>query len=189
MASERDAGGCPAADPGQAQPVPAAAKRLSAADLVTVYWRPGCLYCQRLRRGLARAGLAATEVNIWQDTAAAATVRRLAGGSETVPTVVVGDAALVNPGVAEVLDALGSVAPGLVPGHPAGPRLARDKALLILQWIVIAAMIAASFAVDSAGHAGLSWLMDGVTVAVYVAFRLLRYRFRAVPGVRAGEDR
>jgi glutaredoxin len=60
-----------------------------------------------LRRGLDRAGLDRTEVNIWEDPQAAARVRSVAGGHETVPTVVVGDVALVNPTVAEVITAVG----------------------------------------------------------------------------------
>jgi len=35
-----------------------------------------------------------------------------------------------------------------------------------------AALITAGFAVESAGRAGLSWALDGVAVAVYLAFRL-----------------
>ena len=69
----------------------------TSADLVTVYWRPGCPYCVRLRRQLRRAGLKAHEVNIWEDLAGAAEVREVARGTETVPTVLVGETALVNP--------------------------------------------------------------------------------------------
>ncbi|MEV4656607.1 hypothetical protein [Micromonospora sp. NPDC049301] len=36
-------------------------------------------------------------VDIWQDPAGAAAVRAIAGGNETVPTVVLGDRAVVNP--------------------------------------------------------------------------------------------
>jgi hypothetical protein len=42
-------------------------------------------------------GLAPREVNIWADPSAAATVRSLAGGNETVPTVVIGERGHVNP--------------------------------------------------------------------------------------------
>ena len=80
------------------------------ADLVTVYWRPGCPFCAHLRRGMRRAGLTPTEVDIWQDPAAAATVRGIADGNETVPTVVVAGTGLVNPTVAQVLQALQAVA-------------------------------------------------------------------------------
>ncbi len=73
---------------------------------VTVYWRPGCSYCARLRRDLRRMGLVTTEVNIWEDSAAATRLRAIADGNETVPTVVVGDRALVNPPVAAVVEAV-----------------------------------------------------------------------------------
>lgn len=74
-------------------------------NAVTVYWRPGCPYCARLRLGLRRAGLAAQEVNIWADPAAARVVRRAAAGNETVPTVMIGSRPLVNPSTSEVLAA------------------------------------------------------------------------------------
>ncbi|WP_407663748.1 glutaredoxin domain-containing protein [Mycobacterium shottsii] len=34
---------------------------------VVVYWRPGCPFCWRLRRGLRRRGLPTREINIWTD--------------------------------------------------------------------------------------------------------------------------
>jgi mycoredoxin len=64
---------------------------------VTVYWRPGCPYCARLRQDLRVRGLPSREVNTWADPSAAAVVRGLAGGNETVPTVVIGDRGYVNP--------------------------------------------------------------------------------------------
>lgn len=73
---------------------------------IEVLWRPGCPYCSRLQRGLARAGVATVERNIWADPDAAARVRAVTGGDETVPTVLVGGRALVNPSVAEVLAAV-----------------------------------------------------------------------------------
>lgn len=72
---------------------------------VTLYWRPGCPFCTRLRRGLRQAGLEVEEVDIWSDPAAAGIVRSVAGGNETVPTVVIGERSLVNPSPAEVLAA------------------------------------------------------------------------------------
>lgn len=75
------------------------------APAVTLYWRPWCLYCVRLRRKLDRLGVERTEINIWDDPAAAAVVRIHAAGNETVPTVVIGDRALVNPSAAEVIAA------------------------------------------------------------------------------------
>jgi mycoredoxin len=74
---------------------------------VTLYWRPGCVYCIALRRRLDRRGVARTEVNIWEHRDAAAVVRSHAEGNETVPTVVVGERAMVNPSARQVVAALG----------------------------------------------------------------------------------
>ncbi|MEU8111139.1 glutaredoxin domain-containing protein [Micromonospora sp. NPDC048947] len=81
------------------RPVNAAeAQRASAVDgRPIVYWRPGCHYCLRLRFSLGRLARRAHWVDIWRDPAAAAAVRAVAGGNETVPTVVLGDRAVVNP--------------------------------------------------------------------------------------------
>jgi mycoredoxin len=75
-------------------------------DQVTVYWRPRCPYCIRLRWQLRWAKLPVRAVNIWQDPAAAALVREITGGDETVPTVVIGELAMVNPSRAQVLAAV-----------------------------------------------------------------------------------
>lgn len=73
---------------------------------VTVYYRPGCLYCLRLRAALgARAGRARW-VDIWADPEAAAYVRSVNGGDETVPTVVVDGVPRTNPAPALVRGAL-----------------------------------------------------------------------------------
>jgi mycoredoxin len=73
---------------------------------LTMYWRPGCGFCARLRRQLDRAGLPAHWVDIWQDAGTAAFVRSVANGNETVPTVVVAGHAMVNPHIRAVMDAL-----------------------------------------------------------------------------------
>lgn len=73
---------------------------------VTVYWRPGCPYCMRLRSSLAIRGLRPKMVNIWKDTEAAAFVRSVADGNETVPTVVINGVAHVNPSPNLVIAAL-----------------------------------------------------------------------------------
>lgn len=73
---------------------------------IEVLWRPGCPFCSGLRRGLARAGIATVEHDIWADPEAAARVREVTGGDETVPTVLVGSRALVNPSVAGVVAAV-----------------------------------------------------------------------------------
>jgi mycoredoxin len=76
----------------------AEAQRRSAADgRPIVYWRPGCVYCLRLRRRLGRAARKVHWVNIWNDPDAAAAVRQITGGDETVPTVVANGESVVNP--------------------------------------------------------------------------------------------
>lgn len=84
-------------------------------DVITVYWRPGCGFCSSLLRGLDRTGLAFDRFDIWQDPAAAAFVRSVAGGNETVPTVRVGNVALVNPTVNEVLRTVATERPDRLP--------------------------------------------------------------------------
>lgn len=80
---------------------------------VTFYWRPGCPFCVSLRRGLSRRGIPFEAVNIWDDPDAAARVRAAAGGNETVPTVVIGEQALVNPSVGQVESLINRAAPEL----------------------------------------------------------------------------
>ena len=62
-----------------------------------IYWRPGCQYCIRLRLKLGRLARRAYWVNIWTDPEAAAAVRAITGGNETVPTVVHAGHPQVNP--------------------------------------------------------------------------------------------
>ncbi|MEV4599347.1 glutaredoxin domain-containing protein [Amycolatopsis sp. NPDC049253] len=69
---------------------------------VEFYWRPGCGFCAALRRPLMASGLNVKEINIWEVPGAAERVREVAGGNETVPTVIVGSTAMVNPSFAEV---------------------------------------------------------------------------------------
>lgn len=84
------------------------------APAITVYWRPGCPFCGMLFRKLERDQVAHTRVNIWEDPDAAAVVRSIARGNETVPTVVVqpldgtDPVGLVNPSVDEILAAAGT---------------------------------------------------------------------------------
>ena len=59
-----------------------------------------------LQRSLDGNDIAYEARNIWEDPDAAAFVRSVAGGNETVPTVVVGDKAMVNPSIDEVIEAL-----------------------------------------------------------------------------------
>ncbi len=74
------------------------AQRRSAVDgRPVVFWRPGCAYCIRLRVRLGRDGRRAHWVNIWRDPAAAAAVRAVNDGNETVPTVFVAGRPHTNP--------------------------------------------------------------------------------------------
>ncbi len=74
---------------------------------VTVYWRPGCGFCARLLRDIEKAGIAHSRVNIWDNPDGAAFVRSVARGNETVPTVTVGNKAMVNPSIAQLQNAIG----------------------------------------------------------------------------------
>ena len=84
-------------------------------DAITFYWRPGCGFCMGLERKLDRLGIALDKRNIWEDPDAARTVRSIANGSETVPTIVVGEARMVNPSAESVLAAIRAEAPHLEP--------------------------------------------------------------------------
>lgn len=143
---------------------------------VTVYWRPGCPYCARLRHDLRALGLRTREVDIWADPAAAAVVRGHAGGNETVPTVVIGGRGYVNPPAAAVLAEVRRVMPGFTPDEDLARSGRRIRMLRAVQWAVIAALVAASFAADGTGHSALSWTLDGVAVAVYAVFRVAAAR-------------
>lgn len=74
--------------------------------MVTIYWRPGCVFCARLRWALRLRRLAAHWVNIARDEDAAAYVRSVAGGNETVPTVLIDGRGLVNPPPRQVVAAI-----------------------------------------------------------------------------------
>lgn len=75
---------------------------------LVVYARPGCTYCLRLRVAL----LGRSEprwVDIWDDPEAAAYVRSINGGDETVPTVVVDGQPTTNPAPRDVLAAVRAI--------------------------------------------------------------------------------
>ena len=91
-------------------------------ECVEFYWRPGCPFCIALRRRLRGSGLPVRAVNIWDDPEAAARVRAVAGGNETVPTVFVGDHALVNPNIGQVTELVREAAPQLLTETSKRPR-------------------------------------------------------------------
>lgn len=87
-------------------------------NAIIFYWRPGCGFCMGLERRLNRLGIPLDKRNIWEDAAAAGAVRSIANGNETVPTVVVGSARMVNPSADAVLAAVRAEAPHLEPTQP-----------------------------------------------------------------------
>lgn len=84
---------------------------------ITVYWRPGCMYCMALKRSLSKAGVETTDVNIWDVDGAREIVRAAANGNETVPTVEVGGRFYVNPSARQVM-----AAAGIEPAEGSGRR-------------------------------------------------------------------
>lgn len=80
--------------------------RAAAAGRVVVYWRRGCPFTQRLVMRLGRRAQRAVWVDIWADPEAAAYVRSVNGGDETVPTVVIEGRAYTNPPPRQVKKAL-----------------------------------------------------------------------------------
>lgn len=92
---------------------------------VVIHWRPGCGFCASLLRGVEDAGLEHERVNIWEDEEGAAFVRSVADGNETVPTVRVGDVALVNPTTRQLLQAVAEHAPEALPEDYEPPQQGR----------------------------------------------------------------
>ncbi|MEL7155947.1 MAG: glutaredoxin domain-containing protein [Actinomycetota bacterium] len=83
-------------------------------ETIDFYWRPGCPFCIRLERALDTANVPMTKRNIWDDPDAAAFVRSVADGNETVPTVTVGDRSFVNPAPQDLAKVLEEAAPHLL---------------------------------------------------------------------------
>lgn len=73
---------------------------------VWVYHRAGCPFCLRLTVGLGRRARRARWIDIWADPEAAAYVRSVNDGNETVPTVVIDGVPHTNPPPAGVRAAL-----------------------------------------------------------------------------------
>ena len=67
-----------------------------------VLWRLHCPFCRILFSGIERHGLDVETRNIWEDEDARALLNRRIG-SETVPSVLVGDEILVNPSITELM--------------------------------------------------------------------------------------
>ena len=80
--------------------------RAAAEGRVVIYWRRGCPFTKRLRLVLRKRGADAVWVDIWADSDAAAYVRSVNDGNETVPTVVIAGQAHTNPRPRQVVEAL-----------------------------------------------------------------------------------
>lgn len=97
-------------------------------DAITFYWRPGCGFCIGLERQLGKQSIPLDKRNIWDDPKAAEFVRRHADGSETVPTLKVGEVVMVNPSPSQVLQVMQQETPELIPEGaeiPNGSRMDR----------------------------------------------------------------
>jgi peroxiredoxin/glutaredoxin len=129
------------------------------APQVHVYWRPGCPFCMTLRGQLRRAGLPTVEHDIWSDADAAAVVRHHANGNETVPTVIIGDLALVNPGAATVVSRAAEV--GVV-ATPKPHALGRLRMAMGIGLTVVALLLGAC-ASSSASKAAPSFTAKTVS--------------------------
>ena len=82
-----------------------------AAEAPIMYTTTWCGYCRNLKAQLSRKQIAFTEVDIETDPDAAATVERVNGGNQTVPTVLFSDgSAMTNPSAREVADKLATLA-------------------------------------------------------------------------------
>lgn len=78
--------------------------RLGQGDAV-VFWKPGCIFCERLLQAVGNDTRIAW-VNVYVDAEANAEVCRLNDGDELTPTAVVGDRVLRNPSAEELLASL-----------------------------------------------------------------------------------
>lgn len=78
------------------------------AGTITMFSTEWCGYCKRLKMQLNSAGVSYTEVDIEQDSDAAALVEKVNGGNQTVPTVIFPDGtSATNPSLKEVKERLG----------------------------------------------------------------------------------
>ncbi len=83
---------------------------MSKTDFV-MYSTQWCGYCKRLKGMLNADGITFTEIDLEQDSDAAAIVERVNNGNQTVPTLVFSDGeAMTNPSVAKVKEKLAALA-------------------------------------------------------------------------------
>ncbi|MBI1375952.1 MAG: hypothetical protein GC157_00490 [Frankiales bacterium] len=145
-------------------------QRTDGATDVEVLWRPGCGYCARLRRDLARRGVHANWRNIWEDNDARALSARNNNGNEVVPTVRVGNTWLTNPSGAHVATLALS---GDATGIPA-PTRSHSRLTALSSWLPVLGLVAISEVGRSTGLPLLSLGADALAVAAWWATRPLR---------------
>ena len=95
---------------GRPEATPHAAAPARAEEGAAIYWRPGCPYCAVLSAAVRRHRDQAAWVYIHRDPDAAAYVRSVNQGDETVPTVLIDGVAHTNPPPALVREALARIA-------------------------------------------------------------------------------
>ena len=83
-------------------------------EAIEVFWRPGCPFFEGLGRTLDEAGVPTNLRDISENPDDAAIVRSIADGNETVPTLIIGPVALVNPSARLVMATLREHAPHLL---------------------------------------------------------------------------
>jgi glutaredoxin len=83
-------------------------------EAIEVFWRPGCPFVDGLGRTLSEAGVPTHLRNIAENPDDAAIVRSIADGNESVPTLIIGPVALVNPSARLVMATLREHAPHLL---------------------------------------------------------------------------
>ena len=88
---------------------------MTSQDHIDFFWRPGCGFCMSLERRLKNASVPFKKHNIWENERDRAFVKSVAHGNETVPTLRIGSKSLVNPSLSQVLQAMKSEVPHLVP--------------------------------------------------------------------------
>jgi len=83
-------------------------------EAIEVFSRPGCPFVEGLGRILDEAGIPTHLRDISENPDDAAIVRSIADGNETVPTLIIGPVALVNPSARLVMATLREHAPHLL---------------------------------------------------------------------------
>ena len=74
-----------------------AAAQASAGDNdLILYWRPGCIHCDRLKLALGRSNREVSWVNIHRDAEAAEFVAAHRNGNHTVPTAITGSGEMID---------------------------------------------------------------------------------------------